>query len=206
MRTPRSDASSQKFKRGWFDFIGTVGYHLFGLARKSDIEVLEERIKILSQRDARILKDFEQQLIGLASASSILNKRVDFINEQLSHQEKWMADLSQQLRITWANSLHFSTFLAESLLNFTRIFDHITHLRLAAEELLAGRLHPALLHRSHIQHALDRIVVDLRNRHEPARIILRDVSFFYKRPFFVAAKSHTLLYVTISIPISTLPV
>lgn len=204
LRTPRSDASSQKFKRGWFDVIGTVGYHLFGLARKSDIEVLEERIKILSQRDARILKDFEQQLTGLASASSILNKRVDFINEQLSHQEKWMADLSQQLRTTWANSLHFSTFLAGSLLNFTRIFDHITHLRLAAEELLAGRLHPALLHRSHIQHALDRIVVDLRSRHEPARILLRDVSFFYKRPYFVAAKSHTLLYVTISIPISTL--
>lgn len=205
LRTQRSDSLPQKFKRGWFDIIGNLGYHLFGLARKSDIEVLEERINVLSQRDTRILQDFEHQLTNLASASSILNKRVDLIKEQLSQQEKWLIDLSQQFRTSWANSVHFSAFLTASLLNFTRVLDHLTHLRLAAEELLSGRLHPALLHRSHIQHALNRIADELRNRHEPARILLRDVSFYYKRPFFVAAKSHTLLYVTIYVPISTIP-
>lgn len=88
LRTQRSDAESHKFRRGIFDFIGNVGYPLFGLARKSDIEVLEDRIKVISQCDTRIFQDFEHQLTDLASASSILNKRVDFINEQLSKQEQ----------------------------------------------------------------------------------------------------------------------
>lgn len=205
LRYKKTENSPKKYKRGLLDFVGNIGYFLFGLARKSDIEALQDRIQLIDHRNNRILQEFESQISKLVSATSILNDRVNLIQDQLSQQTLWLNQLSKQFQYKWLNAIQFSLFLTESLLNFTKISDNIQHLRLAAEELVMGRLHPALLSKSDIKQALRNIMQEIKLSHSMARVLVNDASFFYKRSYFMAVKVQTLLFITISVPITTLP-
>lgn len=205
LRFKKTEFSSQKYKRGLLDFVGEIGYFLFGLARKSDIQALQDRIQLIDHRNNRMLHEFESQISKLVSATSILNDRVNLVQDQLSQQTQWINQLSNQFQTRWLNTIQFSSYLTESLLNFTKIADNLQHLRLAAEELVMGRLHPALLSKSDIKQALKNIIQEIQHSHAMARILVKDVSFFYKRLYFMAVKVKTLLFITINVPITTLP-
>lgn len=83
------------------------------------------------------------------------------------------------------------------------ISEHLQHFRLASECLASGQLHPEMVHRLDIQFALNHIADELRVQHSQARVLIKDPSFFYRVPHFVAAKVHTTLFISIIIPLTT---
>lgn len=204
LRTKRSRETNQKIKRGLLDFIGKAAHFLFGVATQGDVVALEERITMIDQRTVRFIDEFQSQISRLSTGMSLVNERVNLIDDQLKLQVQWFNKLTQDFHNKWINAVQFSLFLAENLLNYTRILDNIQHFRLGAESLLAGKLHNEILNIKDIKTMLSHIETEIK-RHQPsARVLVTDPSYFYKMSPFLAVKIQTLLFITLKIPITTL--
>jgi hypothetical protein len=205
LQAPGKKEKKRKHKRGFINFIGDIAHSLFGVARDSDITAAQDRIKIILEKQNRVLGQFESDMINLASATSITNKRIDAINSHVNTQDKIITDLSRAIKFDFQTSLELTLLMSETLYNFTCLEAHLQSLLISVEALAAGRLEPTLLHKPDIQKVLRILARKLKNTKTQARILITDATYFYRANTHLTIKKHNILCISLKIPITTLP-
>src|SRR6218665_51277 len=204
-RGPSKRQKQRRPRRGFIDFIGDISHSLFGVARDSDIQAAEERVKSIFDRQQRILGQFEADVSSLASATSITNKRLDAIRSQMDTQEHILTDISRAVKLDYQTSLQLTLLLSETLYNFTCLEAHMQSLLMSLESLIAGRLEATLLHEDDIRRLLQQITKRLRNTKAPVRLLITDPSYFYRANTHLTFRRGNIICISLKIPITTLP-
>ena len=196
---------SRVHKRGFVDFVGDVAHSLFGIARDSDIQVVQERVKTVLESNQRILGQFETDISKLASATSITNQRLDSIHSRIADHDRTLSDMTRALKLDFKTSLQLSFYMAETLYNFTCLEMDLQTLLLSVESLMAGRLEATLLHKTDISRVLVQLTRHLRTSKIPVRLLVQDPSYFYRANTHLTVFKGNIIYITLKIPITTLP-
>ena len=204
-RGPNRRRKQRHNKRGFINFIGDIAHSLFGVARDTDIQAAQDRIKTILDRQQRILGQFEADVTNLASATSITNKRMDAISSQMDTQDQILTDISRAVKLDYQTSLQLTLYMSETLYNFTCLEAHMQSLLMSVESLIAGRLEATLLHEDDIRSALRKITRRLRTTKTSVRLLISDPTYFYRANTHVAIRQGNMICISLKIPITTLP-
>ena len=203
--TVAGNNTNGRIQRGLLDFVGEISHSLFGTARSSDIENVQQTIQQLKQQQFKLASSWEKASGRLASYGSALNHRVDALNAMIESQRTAVQTIFNDLTRETSDLTQATTTLARALSrfqDFVTAWEHLDVFRNGLQQLSHGMLSADLILPADIYRALQ--AVKTRVNSLGLRVLRPKVMHYFKMHDFLVIRHGDNIIVHLPIPLGVL--
>ena len=201
-----SIGSSRRFKRGLFDFVGSISKSLFGTATTDDINALKRHMQTLNNNNIKLAKAMAQQDEHLSSFISTVDERFQNVMSAVTKNHRDAIALSELAHRSMDALDHEFQILSQLILQQTNMSQQLEkeleHIKLGIHDLVKGKLSPFILSPHVLKSSIGQVQHIISSKFPQFHISNTNPLYFYSFGDFIFTRMHSNLYLTLKIPIS----
>ena len=194
--------------RSILPFIGQLSKSLCGTATQHDVAVLAQHINSLESRTRGLSNSFEHEGASLVSFMDTVNKRISLSVTAVKDNHQAITKLAHDYDLL-SNSMVLGTSIAVLLSQHTiqtaQFIQQANQFLASVQQLRGGSISSTLLPPEALSHAIAQVKAKLNMYYPNFQITHPQNDYYYASPQFLFARKHLSLYLTIKIPIHTVP-
>lgn len=199
-------SSRSRSKRGIFDFVGQISKSLFGTATSDDIDTLQRHMQTLNRNNIKITQAMAVLEKHLSSFISTVDARFNNVMNAITRNHNDIVALTDLLHQSVDSVEHEFALLEQLILKQTNASTHLNltlqHIKISIHELLKGKLSPFLITPHVIKSSVHQIQNIIDEKYPQFNIIHNDPLYYLSFGDFLYARLHSILFLTLKIPIS----
>ncbi len=189
--------------------VSSVLYHVFGVARKSDVLRMQDMVNRLEMGQIETGKQLEQFQNEMLSTMALSNDRISNLAEGLGALNNQIVALTTQFR-KWEILHHRGLnevlqILVAEIRSINTLQNTLSTYMDGVMTLATGQLSPHLIDIDTLQNALNNIDKLLQSDFPGHALIEKEASYYYRYSHPLFERAGDSLYVTLVFPISVLP-
>ena len=197
---------ANRSRKSLLPFVGDLSKNIFGTATMDDVNILKAHINALTKNSRKVANFMKMQTDHFSSFMSTTNKRFDNIQNSVSENFQAISNLSKiisgQIQQAQEGILKLSGIYYSHLAASNKLIKQYTVLKESVNALIEGKLSPALISRSSLEHSISAITKLLSEEYSNFYLTITDPQYFYKNGNYAFGKRHNTLYVTLRFPLS----
>lgn len=200
-----SPPSKIRSKRALLPFVGDLSKSIFGTATYKDVKRLAAHINYLHDQDKEVKSAFHALDSHMQSAMFAIDSRITNSFKAIEENHQALTEMNEQTSRVLQTVMQGILLAArisrhEQLAN--NVLRHIEEIYQGVQNLVQGKLSPALLPPELITEAINNTEQTLAEHFPQFRLLFKNPHHFYSMSHFAFARIGLRLYVTIQFPIS----
>ena len=223
----RNDQEMRGRRDAPLDFISTIGKGLFGFAKHSDVEEIEENLFNLRQGVNESIQNLIRNQNLMQSAMKINNDRLETAHENVRESQRRinrivndMRELTEfinqqvnsslQAEVVTHNIMKFQSQLTASVMR--RVISQITYLQglrnhlqvylAGLQTLFEGYIPITMVSPEQISEMISQIGYELMQTHPEFEVAVKDIEYYYKQKCELVSVNNEFI-ITLMIPLTT---
>ena len=202
-----SSQSKRRHKRGLFDFVGQISKSLFGTATSADINTLKRHMQVLNNNNVKLAQAMALQDKHLSSFITTVDDRFNNVMNAVQKNHEDTVALTDLAHRSMDALEHEFLLLSQMILKQVNVSaqleKELEHIKLGIHDLVKGKLSPFLMSPHNLKSCLHQIQAILDTKYSKFSIIHKDPLYYYSNGDFLYTRTHSHLYITLKIPISS---